>query len=118
MTHVRGVHETGGFRKLRIAGRAGSAGERSKLTAELSRLDHQRTLVERQLAVWTEKQQVTKHRLGLLDKEIVKIGRLIREFAGPYRAVNRRKRTRPVKSGRPPAGGAAAVPRSDLSLEY
>ena len=114
MAHVRGLHETGGLRTLRVAG---SASGRSKLTAKLSRLDHQRALLERQLAVWTEKQQVTKHRLGLLDKEIREIGRLIREFGGPFRTVNQRNRTRAIGSAQRPARGAAA-PGSDVSLEY
>lgn len=115
MAHVRGLHETGGLRTLRTAG---STAERSKLTAKLSRLDHQRALLERQLAVWTEKQQVTKHRLDLLDKEIVQIGRLIPEFGGPYRSVNQRNRTRAITSEQQPDNGAAAVWRGDVSLEY
>lgn len=115
MAHVRGLHETGGLRTLRSAG---STADRSKLTATLSRLDHQRALLERQLAVWTQKEQVTKHRLVLLDKEITRTGRLIREFAGPYRTVNQRNRTRAIKSERQPGSGAAAVRRSDVSLEY
>ena len=115
MTHVRGLHETGGLRALRIAG---STAGRSKLTAKLSSLDHQRALLERQLAVWTQKQQVTKHRLGLLDKEITQVGRLIRAFGGPYRNFNQRNRTRAIKSEQQPGSGAAAVKRSDVSLDY
>ena len=70
MAHVRGLHETGG-----IANYArGIQGQPAKLTAKLARLDHQRGLLERQLAVWTEKQQVTRHRLGLLEKQMAEIG--------------------------------------------
>jgi len=115
MAHVRGLHETGGLRTLRVVG---STAERSKLTAKLSRLDHQRALLERQLAVWTEKQQVTKHRLGLLDKEITEIGRMIREFGGAYRSVNQRKRTRAVDVEPQPDDGQAAARHSEVSLEY
>ena len=41
----------------------------ASLPAMLARLDHQRGLLERQLAVWTEKQQVTKLRLSVLEKK-------------------------------------------------
>lgn len=115
MAHVRGLHDTGGFRKLRIVG---SGDERNKLTAELSRLDHQRALVERQLAVWTKKQQVTKYRLELLDKEITKLGRLFGEFVRARHAGKQRKRTPATKPGQQPDSNAATVPRHDVSLEY
>lgn len=115
MSHIRGLHETGGLRSLRTVG---SGQQRGKLTATLSRLDHQRALLERQLAVWTEKQQVTTHRLALLDKEIEQIGNLIGEFGGPYDAAKQRKRPRAAKSRRSPGDGAAAARRSDISLEY
>jgi len=115
MAHVKGLHETRGLQTLRVAG---SNAERGKLTAKLARLDHQRALLERQLAVWTEKQQVTKHRLGLLDEEITQIGQLIREFEGPYRSLDQRKRTRAIEPGQQPDSGAAVARRSDMSLEY
>ena len=75
MTHVRGLHDTRGLQTLRITG---SKADPAKLTAKLARLDHQRTLLDRQLAVWTEKQQVTKQRLGVLEKQMAQVGRLIR----------------------------------------
>lgn len=115
MSHIRGLHETGGLRSLRTAG---SASQRGKLTATLSRLDHQRALLERQLAVWTEKQKVTAHRLALLDKEIEQIGHLIGEFGGPCDAAKQGKRPRAGKSRQLPGDGAVAARRSDVSLEY
>ena len=114
MTHARGLHEIRGLRSLRALG---SAAERGKLTAKLSRLDHQHGLLERQLAVWDEKQRVTKHRITLLDEEITELGRMIREFGGAYRNVDQRKRTRPVKSPAPPRGYPAAR-RSVVNLDY
>ena len=113
--HIRGLHETGGLSTLRSAG---SKADRSKLTAMLSRLEHQRALIERQLTVWTKKQQVTKHRLSLLDKEIIQIGRLIRQVGGPHRTVNQRSRTNAIKSEQQPDRGVAAVRRGDVSLDY
>ncbi len=115
MSHIKGLHETGGLRSLRTVG---SGLQRGKLTATLSRLDHQRALLVRQLAVWTEKQQVTAHRLVLLDKEIEQIGSLIGDIGGPHDAAGRRKRPPASTSRRLPDGGAAVVQRSDVSLEY
>ena len=114
MAHVRGVHETGGLRALRVVG---AKATRGKLTAKLARLDHQRALLERQLAVWTEKQQVTRHRLGLLDKEIAQISRVVRNFVRPRSLLNGRKRAHAAEP-EAQANGAGAVRGNDLSLEY
>jgi hypothetical protein len=115
MAHIRGLHEAGGLRTLRIAG---AAADHSKLTATLSRLDHQRALIARQLAVWTKKQQVTQLRLGVLDKEIKQIGRLIREIGAPYHDVNQRDGTSPIESEQQPDSGVAAVRRGGVSIDY
>jgi hypothetical protein len=115
MSHIRGLHETGGLRSLRTVG---SGLQRGKLTATLSRLDHQRTLLARQLAVWTEKQQVTAHRLALLDKEIEQLGHLIGEFGGPHDAAKPRKRLCASKSRQLADDGAVAAQRGNVSLEY
>jgi hypothetical protein len=115
MTHIRGLHEAGRLRTLRIAG---TTADRSKLAATLSRLEHQRALLARQLAVWTKKQQGTQLRLGVLDKEIMRVERLIRKIGAPYRAVNRRDGALPIKSEQRPDGGVAAVQRGDVSIDY
>ncbi len=116
MTHLRGLHEAGKLRTLRIAG---ATADRSKLAAMLSRLEHQRALLARQLAVWTKKQQMTEFRLGVLDKEIARVGRLIRKTGAPYIGVNQRDRTpRSIKPEQQPANGAAAVQRGDVSIDY
>lgn len=110
--HIRGLHEAIGLRTLRIAG---AAADHGKLTATLSRLSHQRSLIARQLAVWTKKQQVTELRIGSLDKEIAKVGRLIREIGGPRRAVaGRRIRTAEPAS----ASDISAMRRSDVNFDY
>lgn len=113
MAHIRGFHETSG---LSLARSVGATADRSKLTATLSRLEHQRALVERQLAVWTKKEQATRHRLSLLDKEIAQIGRLISKTRP--RAVDQRNRTRALKSEQQLDSGTAAVRRGDVSLNY
>ena len=68
--------------------------------------------------MWTEKQQVTAHRLALLDKEIEQIGNLIGDIGGPHDAAKQRKRPRATKSRQLPGDGAVAARRSDVSLEY
>ena len=57
-------------------------------------------------------------RLGVLDKEIMRVERLIREIGAPYRAVNRRDGALPIKSEQQPDGGVAAVQRGDVSIDY
>ncbi len=82
MAHVRGVHETGGIEALHVVRAKAQPGT---LTTKLARLDHQRGLLERQLAVWTEKQQVTRERLTLVEKQMVEVGRLVRACTVPHR---------------------------------
>ncbi|KAB2916718.1 MAG: hypothetical protein F9K29_10770 [Hyphomicrobiaceae bacterium] len=115
MAHVRGLHETCAIPTAQ--GRS-SEGQRSKLTAKLARFDHQRALLERQLAVWTEKQKVTRNRLNLLEKEMERVGRLIRECRGSSRAAKRRKRAyAPATDGRT-KGDVAQARHCDVSVEY
>ena len=114
MKYARGLHEIRGLRSLSAVG---SAGEHGRLSARLSRLDHQRALLERQLAVWDEKQRATKYRLSLLEQEITELGRATREFGGPSRGVDQRKQT-PSSKSEAQARGYAAARRSVVSLEY
>lgn len=114
-THVKGLHEAIGLRTLRITTAPADYGE---LTATLSRLSHQRTLIARQLAVWTKKQQVTELRIGVLDKEIAKIWRLIRDIGPPHRSAGRRNGKRTVEPEHQPTTGVAAVRRGDVSIDY
>jgi hypothetical protein len=118
MTHLKGLHEAGGLRTLRIAGAPGATADRSKLAATLSRLEHQRALLARQLGVWTKKQQVTQLRLGVLDKEIARIGRLIGEIGTPHSAVKRRDRALPIKTELQADSGVATVRRGGVSIDY
>jgi hypothetical protein len=114
MAHVRGVHETSGAQALHVVRPAKNSGA---LRIKLARLDHQRGLLQRQLAVWTEKQQVTKERLALVEKQIAGIDRLIRDIAGTPRRSKGRKRASATMH--PPSGDAAAASRQELAdLEY
>ena len=115
MAHIRGLHETCGLQVLRVVR---SKAEPGKLTTKLARLDHQRGLLERQLAVWTEKQQVTKHRLRQVEKQMAEIGRLLRQLGGPRSAAKRRKRTGESAPGEQANGGAATLRHQDMNLEY
>jgi hypothetical protein len=113
--HVRGLHDAIGLRTLRIAG---AAADHGKLTATLSRLSHQRSLMARQLAVWTKKQQVTEFRIGVLDKEITKIGRLIREIGALRRPGSLRNGARQVPPDNRSTAGVAVERRGDVSIDY
>lgn len=113
MAHVKGLHETPGLQTTRVTG---SKANPAKLTAKLARLDHQRALLDRQLAVWTEKQQVTRLRLGLLEKQMAQLSRLIRERIAPIRATKSRPRN--AASDLPIDGASAAAPHRDMTVEY
>jgi hypothetical protein len=89
-----------------------------KLAVKLARLDHQRELLERQLAVWTEKQQVTSHRLSLVEKQMAELGRLVRQFGGPRRTASKRSRLRSIAPVRAADHGAAAQRHQNVNLEY
>lgn len=115
MAHVRGLHESGGMQALHVVRRKEDPG---KLTTKLARLDHQRGLLERQLAVWTEKQQVTKHRLGLVEKQMADIGRSVRQLVTPRRKANGHKRMGAIATGEQAGGTAAAPPHKEMNLEY
>lgn len=110
MAHVRGLHEARGLQTLRMTAKA----DPTKLTAKLARLDHQRTLLDRQLAVWTEKQQTTRQRLTILEKQMAQVGRLIRALV-PLRKSKQHGR-KGARAPEQPMVGAGA--RHDMSVEY
>ena len=112
MTHVRGVHDTGGLQRLNPVR---SSEQRGKLMAKLTRLDHQKALLERQLAVWTEKQKVTKDRVILVEQQMANLERLIRASAGPSR---RRKQGNAFRPTRLSNSATASVPHDNMKLEY
>ncbi len=113
MVHVKGLHETPGMQTMRVTG---SKGNPAKLTAKLARLDHQRALLDRQLAVWTEKQQVTKLRLGLLERQMAQLSRLIRERVAPIRATKSRPRN--AAPDLPIDRASATAQHRDVTVEY
>lgn len=117
MAHVKGLHETGGLQALRIVR---SKEEPGKLTTKLARLDHQRNLLKRQLAVWTEKQQVTRQRLGVVEKQMEDIGRLVRQLGMPRRGSNGRKRmlAAAAAASEQQDSGVVAPPTKEVNLEY
>lgn len=115
MAHVKGFHEASGLQVLRVVR---SKEEPGKLTTKLARLDHQRGLLERQLAVWTEKQQVTRQRLNVVQKQMEDVGRLVRALGVSRRAPHGRKRTLAVTPGRQQDSGGAAAPAREMDLEY
>lgn len=115
MAHVRGLQETGGVKTLRVVR---TKAEPGKLTTQLARLDHQRSLLERQLAVWTEKQEVTRHRLHVVEKQMAEIGKSVRQLVLPRRKAKGRKRISVIATGKQAVGVAAASPRKEMNLEY
>jgi hypothetical protein len=112
MVHVRGIHETGGIEALHVVRAKTQPGT---LTTKLARLDHQRGLLERQLAVWTQKQQVTRERLTLVEKQMVEVGRLVRVFAALHRPVRKRAAAAP---GQGKVATAASPQKTQMNLEY
>lgn len=88
MGHVKGFREA---RRLPIGNLPQLKGQNCRLTSKLARLDHQRGLLERQLAVWTEKQKVTANLLTLLEQQITDIERLIRDHPVADRGVLRKR---------------------------
>ena len=115
MTHVRGLHETSGLQSLRILRSKEEAG---KLTTKLARLDHQRSLLERQLAVWMEKQQITRQRLSVVEKQMDEIVRLVREFGMPRRRTRRRKSVFPGAALESQQLAGATPQHKEVKLEY
>ena len=115
MAHLKGMHESGGLHVLRIVG---AKAEPGKLTTKLARLDHQRGLLERQLAVWTEKQQVTKRRLGVVEKQMAELGRSVRQLVMPRHTANGRRRINGAAAIAQTDGAVATPSRKEMSLEY
>ena len=113
MTHLRGLHEV---RRGSAVSAASGKSQQGKLSARLARLDHQRTLLESQLAVWVEKQRVTRHRLDLLGPEVPQIGRQIRGLIKPRRQDRRRPAGRSDPGRRPDGGGSTGG--GEISFEY
>jgi hypothetical protein len=113
MAHHRGVHEIrGGL----IASPAKGGSGQGKLMTRLARLDHQRALLESQLAVWTEKQKVTKRRLSLIDEEIDQIGRQVRGLIKPRDGARPRRQVVPGAVQQPI--GSPSAQGGEISLEY
>jgi len=117
MGHVKGFHEA---RRLPIGNLPQLKGQCCRLTTKLARLDHQRGLLERQLAVWTEKKKVTGCRLALLEQQMTDIERLIRDHRAAVRGGRRKgpsatylKRQKNI-DGMTEATGR----RGDVSVEY
>jgi hypothetical protein len=115
MAHVRGLHETCGLQALHVVRNKAQPGQ---LAAKLARLDHQRELLKRQLAVWTEKQQVTRNRLSLVEKQMAELGRLVRQFGTPRRAAGRRSQLGSIAPAKTADDGAAAPRRQNVNIEY
>lgn len=115
MGHVKGLHEARG---LPIGNLPQPKGQHTKLTGKLARLDHQQGLLERQLAVWTEKQKVTANRLILLEKQMAEIEQMIREHRQADRGVGQRKRASSIHSSRQQKHNGVKAGQRDISVEY
>ena len=117
VTHVKGVHE---IRRGRAASAGAGKSEQGKLTSRLSRLDHQRALLQNQLTVWTQKQQVTRHRLKLLDGEIAAVTRELRSLLKikSGRAAVRRPSMTADATPAQPDSSAARGSGDAINLEY
>ena len=107
------MHE---IRRGRHASVGAKKSEQGTLTSRLSRLDHQRALLQNQLTVWTQKQQVTKHRLRLLDSEIAAVTRELRSLfkIKPARASGRKPAMATAEEPAATGGGRSGA----IDLEY
>jgi hypothetical protein len=118
MNHVKGFHEA---RRLPIGNLPQLKGQNGRLTSKLSRLDHQRGLLERQLAVWTEKQRLTLGRLALLEKQIADIVQLMRKHRTAKQSAGWLKRRAATRSNRQQIFDGATAPtgrQHNVSVEY
>lgn len=114
MEHVKGMHEARGLPIGNLMHL--NKGNDGKLTSKLARLDHQRGLLERQLAVWTQKQKVTGNRLALLLKEIAEVEKRVREQRGAGGRMKRRKSACVAKPRHGQHGTSTS--QRDFSVEY
>lgn len=64
---IKGCHD---IRTLQARSDLTRAGSRQQVIAKLARLEHQKSLLQRQLKVWRQQQQKTEHRLGLVERQI------------------------------------------------
>ena len=113
MGHVKGLHEARG---LPIGNLPQPKGQHTKLTGKLARLDHQQGLLERQLAVWTEKQKVTANRLILEADGGNREDYLDNGEAD--RGVGQRKRASSIHSSRQQKHNGVKAGQRDISVEY
>lgn len=115
MGHVKGFHEA---RRLPIGNLPELKGQSCRLTSKLARLDHQRGLLERQLAVWAKKQKVTANLLTLLEKQITDMERQILERRAADRRSSGRKRPSAARSNRQQNLDGTTARRREVSVEY
>lgn len=91
------------IRTLQARSGLSHGGSRQQAIAKLARLEHQKSLLERQLKTWRQQQQSTEHRLKLLERQIAEA-----------EAIADRGRRRPP-AGAPSSAGGRARP---LDLQY
>lgn len=118
MSEIKGMREV-----LALRSRRGTtdAGRRGQLTGQMSRLDHQRTLLERQLSVWTEKAETTRRRIVALDGQIDEVEAELRTLSERARLrrspVPRRAAAAETVAPDRPAEAAPAAKQA-MSFEY
>lgn len=115
MKQVRGMRETSSLQGRRGSGLPPSL---SQLATQLSRLEHQRTLLERQLAVWTEKKDMTAHRIGFLAKQIAALERQLWAGRKRPRVAGGSNASPGVVRRRSQGPGPAMAARREMPFEY
>jgi hypothetical protein len=96
-THLRGVNDIPSRMSL-----GNGKCSRAQSANQLSRLEHQKSLLEKQLQVWVKQQVVTEHRLSIVKAQI-RSAQQVLKVQKPGRAGKaRRKRCRSHQCEAPP----------------
>jgi hypothetical protein len=107
--HLRGVNDIPAL--MSMPARDATAAQSANV---LARLEHQKTLLEKQLQVWTKQKAITEHRLSLVQSQIATAAESLRKAQQPTASK------RPVCSKPRSVAASMARPkrRADLIYSY
>ena len=96
--HLRGVNDIPAM--MCVPSRDATAGQSANA---LARLEHQKTLLEKQLQVWTKQKTITEHRLRLVQSQIAAAAESLRKAQSAIPVKRPSPQVRPLISA-PDAG--------------
>ena len=102
--------------------RVGTPGAASsaEIATRLARLDHQRLLLERQYAMWSDKKEAARRRIAALANQIAELERqmgLARPHSQKGPALNTTSRPQDIAAGPPIAAVSITLPTASRSRE-